>query len=58
MLASLGGPGANQAAEEFLEECVRLECEAAIDVEIQNELRRLGKEGEKVLEAFWRSEIH
>ena len=44
-IAAIDGPAAHQAAEVLLEECERLKCDAAIDVEIENELRRLSREG-------------
>jgi hypothetical protein len=56
--AALDVPDAAQAADAaqgFLSECVRQHCAAALDVEIENELRRVGPDGDEAITDIWRS---
>jgi hypothetical protein len=54
--AALDGPAAERAAEAFLAQCVSLQCAAALDVEIEHQLRRLGPDAERFVEEFRRAE--
>jgi hypothetical protein len=46
-LAALDGPGAEAAAEDFLERACELECTRALDGEIEYHIARLAEEGQR-----------